>query len=169
MIYHPEKHVYVFHVDVKSDPLLIHWIHNYCTGDNCFHIEPRNVAWAGLTTGEMMLALMHEALEAGESWEHFVLIGHESVPITTLEYAEAYIGAFPLDTNFIHCMNVGGYDFFGQWENAYSRLEQVVVDSFSGRLFEGLNIKRSVPWSDSITFYKSIQLVVLSREFVRCG
>ena len=129
-IYTSERHVYVFHVDVKSSAELMALIRGYCPASarNCLFIEPRNVAWGGLSTGEMMLALMQDAVESDIPWDHFVLIGHESVPLTSLEYAEAHIASFPLETNFIHCMDVGGYDFFGQWENARGRLEQVVVE-----------------------------------------
>ena len=92
----PEKHVYVLHVDVKSETRLLDAIHgDYCDPKpNCGYIEPRNIAWAGLTTGEMMLALMHRALEfhGGQAedaaWDYFVLIGHESVPLYPLSYME---------------------------------------------------------------------------------
>lgn len=171
-IYTSERHVYVFHVDIKSDPLLVEWIRGYCPvgASNCLFIEGRNVAWGGLSTGEMMLALMQDAYESVVAWDHFVLIGHESVPLTSLEYAEHHIGSFPLETNFIHCMDVGGYDFFGQWENAYGRLEQIVVESYDAdgnRLIEDIRTRRTVPWTKEMKFYKSIQLVVLSREFIR--
>lgn len=171
-IYSPDRHVYVFHVDVKSDARLKTLVREYCpqVASNCLFIEPRNVAWGGLSTGEMMLALMQDAVESNVEWDHFVLIGHESVPLTSLEYAEAYIASFPAETNFIHCMNVSNYNFFGQLENARGRLEQIVVESYDPRgnkLIEDISTRRRVPWTDEITFYKSIQLVVLSREFIR--
>jgi Core-2/I-Branching enzyme len=90
-IYHPH-HIYILHIDVKSDEDLIHYIlHEYCQSlSNCFYIYPRNVAWAGMTTGEMMLALMQESLECPTHvatgcrvWDYFILIGHESVSLTS--------------------------------------------------------------------------------------
>jgi hypothetical protein len=172
VIYSPHKHVYVVHVDVKSDSQLIDRIHGYCSGTahNCLHVTPRNVAWAGLSTAEMMLALMQEAFEgdaggAQLAWDYFLLAGHESVSLGTLEYMETYLAAFPRGTNFVHCMNISGYDFFGQWENVYGRLGEVVVETFTGPLIERTGIQRPV-W-DGVTFYKSIQLVVVSRAFVR--
>jgi hypothetical protein len=172
VIYSPLKHVYVVHVDVKSDARLIDRIHGYCpaTAHNCLHVAPRNVAWAGLSTAEMMLALMQEAFEgdaggAQLAWDYFLLAGHESVSLGTLEYMETYLAAFPSGTNFVHCMNISGYDFFGQWENVYGRLGDVVIETFMGPLIERTGIQRPV-W-DGVTFYKSIQLVVVSRSFVR--
>lgn len=167
-IYTSDRHVYVFHVDVKSEPRLLELIHGYCPerATNCIFIEPRNVAWGGLSTGEMMLALAHDALESAEPWDHFVLIGHESVPLTSLEYAEAHIASFPRETNFVHCMNVSDYNFFGQRESVRGRLESVVVESYdpAGNELVDAKLKRKVPWTDEMTFYKSIQLMVLSRE-----
>ena len=112
-----------------------------------------------------MIALMQEAFERGASWEYFVLIGHESVPLVTLEYAERFLASHPPGTNFVHCMRVDGYDFFGQWERVVNRMEEIVVDDMQGTLIEKIPLKRRL-WPE-ITFYKSIQLVVLSREFVR--
>ncbi len=166
VIYSPHKHTYIFHVDVKSDPKLISQIHEFGSeAGNCHHIMPRNIAWAGLSTGEMMLALMHEAYERSDSWEYFVLIGHESFPLTSLAYTENFLYSQPKGSNFVHCMRVDGYDFFGQWENVIHRMEEIVVDDFQGVLIEKINKRRKL-WSD-ITFYKGIQLVVLSRDFVR--
>ena len=172
----PEKHVYVLHVDVKSETRLLDAIHgDYCDPKpNCGYIEPRNIAWAGLTTGEMMLALMHRALEfhGGQAedaaWDYFVLIGHESVPLYPLSYMEQYLAAFDASkkTNFMNCWAVEGYDFFGQWESNNYRLQEVAVDDFEGSLLEDLT-----PWQRSIPrdlrFFKSIQLVVVSRDYVK--
>ena len=191
---------------------------------NCLTIMSRNVAWAGLTTGEMMLALMQTAHEAGGSgnshaygdrfqedplykniqgnpipghnWSYFVLIGHESVPLVSLPYTEGFLASHPPNTNFMNCMPVGGYDFFGQWEDASSRLEEFHIDNFNGELVDvawnhdqikqeaehGFRERcgghlgdytppvrqpfRRKPPGD-IVFYKSIQLMVVSREFVR--
>ena len=175
-IYVSDRHVYVFHIDSKSDATLFELIQAYCESHNTFgnanyrFIEPRDVAWGGLSTGEMMLALMQEAYESDIAWDHFVLIGHESVPLTSLQYAEAYIASFPSDTNFIHCMDVGGYDFFGQWENANGRLTRIVVESYApegNTLIENIDIPRRIPWRKNMKFYKSIQLVVLSRDAIR--
>ena len=176
-----EKHLYVLHVDIKSDEALLGAIHEgFCAPkSNCDYIAPRNIAWAGLTTGEMMLALMHRALEFNKdcehtvaarqsrtAWDYFVLVGHESVPLYPLPYIEAYLAHAPPGTNFINCWKVQGYDFFGQWEDNTYRLEDMVVDSFDGQLIEDV-----APWQrrvpEDIRFYKSIQLVVMSSAFCR--
>jgi hypothetical protein len=119
-----------------------------------------------MSCGEMMLALMQAAYEFNEvNWEYFILIGHESVPLTNLMYVEMFLSAFPKGTNFMNCWEVSGYDFFGQWEDNTYRLEDIVVDSFDGFLIEDIREKRHPP--KDITFFKSIQLVVVSRDFVR--
>lgn len=180
-----ENHVYVLHVDVKSEDALLQQIHGeFCAPkSNCDYIAPRNIAWAGLTTGEMMLALMHKALEfdkrsifnqarqqSPSSWDYFVLVGHESVPLYPLSYIEAFLASAQPGTNFINCWPVQGYDFFGQWEDNTYRLEEVVVDSFDGQLLEQQQhqppeLQRSVP--HDMRFFKSIQLVVLSAAFCK--
>ena len=105
-IYHP-THVYVFHLDVKSSIEVKIWLDDFCASkNNCFIISPRNVAWAGLSTAEMMLALMQEALECGIPWEYFILIGHESVPLGSVQYTEEVIAQYPEGTNFINCWQV---------------------------------------------------------------
>lgn len=129
VIYTAHNHLYVLHVDVKSDPALIgRYVHlalitnrvlvltefsnyyrvifflcvswhvsipllpwlsvclsaclnccwlcsinvDFCsTKPNCIAIMSRNVAWAGLSTGEMMLALMQTAHEAGGTGNSF--------------------------------------------------------------------------------------------------
>jgi len=111
-IYHPE-HVYVFHLDVKSNVTVKNWLEDYCISkNNCFIIAPRNVAWAGLSTAEMMLALMQRALECGIPWEYFILIGHESVPLGSVEYTENVIAQYPRGTNFINCWQASNTYFF---------------------------------------------------------
>jgi hypothetical protein len=173
-IYDEQNHLYVLHIDAKSDPALIKGlIEDFCSvRSNCLDIKPRNVAWAGLTTGEMMLALMHKGISHPKEqvpWEYFIRIGHESVPLVTLQYTEQMLDSYPRGTNFMQCWKVGGYDFFGQWENVNFKLEQVVVDSFNGTLMEGEHhvtsaTRRVIP--EDITFYKSVQTVVVSRDFV---
>jgi hypothetical protein len=151
-----EKHLYILHTDIKSDPMLLNAINNdYCAPKrNCRHIDSRNIAWGSLTTGEMMIALMRQAdtffadgskgeKTSGHAWDYFVLLGHESFPLTTLAYAENYLASFPryyrLDsfnrslcfnqllccrgTNFMNCWPVSGYNFFAQWEDNNWRLE----------------------------------------------
>mgnify|MGYP003387440278 CR=1 FL=1 len=61
-----------------------------------------------------------------------MLIGHESVPLASLAYIEDHLASHPAGTNFINCMQVQGYNFFGQWENAQSRLAELHVDNFEG-------------------------------------
>lgn len=132
----------------------------------------------------------------GHNWTSFVLIGHESVPLVSLPYVESFLASHPANTNFMNCMPVGGYDFFGQWEDASSRLSEFHVDSFGGELVDVGWVSESLvedtargyreqcgdrldgysppvqrpfhrqPPTD-IAFFKSIQLMVVSREFVR--
>lgn len=164
-IYTPTKHIYVIHLDIKSDPAIHHEIQKVCMkSSNCIKIYSRNVAWGSLSTAEMMLALMQEAYESEISWEYFILLGHESIPVVNLKRIEAVLKAYPQGTNFINCWNVEGYNFFGQYEGSYNRLVEVVVDNFSGSLVPVEHMKR-VPPSD-IVFYKSLQQMILSSEFV---
>lgn len=102
-----DRHVYVLHTDVKSDPALLRAINEeYCAPKaNCRHIPARNIAWGSITTGEMMLALMRKAdgffndgrsnVTAGHAWDYFILLGHESFPLTSLRYAENFLASFP--------------------------------------------------------------------------
>ena len=101
-----DNHLYILHTDVKSDPGLLEAINNdYCLPKkNCKHIAARNVAWGSLTTGEMMLALMrkadsffssNEAATNGNNWEYFILLGHESFPLTSLKYTENFLSSYP--------------------------------------------------------------------------
>jgi hypothetical protein len=107
-----DKHIYILHTDVKSDPSLLHAINNdYCAPKaNCRHIESRNIAWGSLTTGEMMLSLMRKAdtffndggrVTPGHAWDYFVLLGHESFPLTSLTYAENFLASFPRSAVFL--------------------------------------------------------------------
>jgi hypothetical protein len=98
------------------------------------------------------------------SWEYFILLGHETVPLTSLTYTEQFILSYPRGTNFINCWRASGYDFFGQWENLDNRLARVVVDLSDENILYETDIERSVPQGYEI--YKSIQYVVLSRDFV---
>lgn len=165
-IYTPSKHVYILHLDEKSDGALRSSIDQKCKQlKNCLQIAPRNVAWAGLTTGEMMLALMQEAYESEFHFDYFVLLGHESIPLMSLPNIELVLKAYPPGTNFMNCWNVDDYNFFGQRENNTYRLKGVVVDSFDGKLLENINQQRTPP--ADISFYKSIQNFIVSRDFVR--
>jgi hypothetical protein len=165
-IYTPEKHLYIIHLDEKSDIGLHDAIGRTCQAlSNCLQIAPRNVAWAGLTTGEMMLALMQEAYESTLHFDYFILLGHESIPLVSIPVMERIISSYPFGTNFMNCWKVDNYNFFGQMENNTYRLSGVVVDSFSGQLIENIQQQRTPP--KNIVFYKSIQNFVVSREFVR--
>jgi len=105
-LYDP-SHLYVLHVDVKSDNDVHKNISEYCfSKPNCVMISPRNVAWAGLTTGEMMFALMQKALETSINWSSFVFVGHESMLLTSVSYIEDYMASFSNQTNFINCWEV---------------------------------------------------------------
>ena len=294
IIYTENNHLYVLHIDIKSNPTLIEHINNFCELKlNCIVIKSRNIAWAGLSTGEMMLTLMQTALEykhssklnrsykgynrysnsrysngndhngysnsstnsnnsdhdnnnsgnnqnnnnnnnnnvlvydnndiPGMDWSHFVLIGHESLPLVSLPYIVSYIfhhDTYP-KTNYINCWKVNGYDFFGQWEDNIGRLQDIVIDDLNGymldlghlkwayeriishlktviksilvdfdekyeendqkfdknaknRILEELpdltidrfNIQTKRQPPPEFVFYKSIQLMVVSREFV---
>lgn len=184
-----DNHLYVLHVDVKSEKGLLRSIHDdFCQPkSNCDYIEPRNIAWAGLTTGEMMLALMHRALEfkkpvarleeaakcisddnttTARQWEYFILAGHETVPLYPLVYIENYLASSIPGTNFINCWPVEGYDFFGQWEDNRYRLQDIAVDTFDGTLMDDFtHWQRRIP--TDIKFFKSIQVVVMSVAFCK--
>lgn len=166
LIYSPNKHIYIIHLDIKSDPIIHHEINKICleSNKNCIKIYSRNIAWGSLSTAEMMLALMQEAYESEISWDYFILLGHESLPIINLNKIEEILESYPIGTNFINCWNVEGYDFFGQYENNYNRLAEVYVDNFSGSLISTNGITRTPP--SDIIFYKSLQQMILSSEFV---
>ena len=191
-IYSTENHLYILHVDSKSDKQLLHAIYKeFCDSSqrvhNCGYIRPRNVGWGGPTVSEMNLALMQAAVEypalqyvkhpqrQGQKqghietrhtlerpWDYFILLGHESVPLVSLQYIEQFLGSvkhgklfppstnpspshvpvplsvYPTDTNFINCWHSYGHDFYGQWEDVITRLETVIVDSHKGYLMENL-------------------------------
>ena len=172
-IYEDEfNHVYVLHIDYKSDPLLRKHLNEYCTlKSNCISIDSRSVTWGGISVTEMNLALMQAADDylypdgRSSSWEYFFLVGHESTPLTTLKYTEQFLLSYPKGTNFINCWKANGYNFFGQRENVMHRLSRVVVDSPVDNVLHEIDLGRGVP--DGINVYKSLQYVVLSREFVR--
>jgi hypothetical protein len=189
-IYTPHNHLYVIHLDIKSDLFLHKEIQKICSKKkNCLKIYSRNVAWGSLSTGEMMLALMHEALEASFTvtaspsattappltpitWEYFILLGHESLPVVSLSRLEEILSAYPSGTNFMNCWSLDGYNFFGQFEQNQNRLNEIFVDNFEGSLIgvtandgQGKIMKRSAP--GDVVFYKSLQQMILSAEFVR--
>jgi hypothetical protein len=184
-IYDNDNHLYVFHVDIKSEKSLLKKIYNdYCDPKaNCDRISPRNVGWGGLSTGEMMLALMQQAYESSFKWDYFILIGHESVPLKSLHFTERFLAKQPKGSNFVNCWEVEGYDFWGQWEDNSSRLTRIAVEDFNGSMPSVLGQSRIVPTlrflggeeSESeedgigsvVRFYKSIQLAVVSNEFVQ--
>ena len=168
-----QNHVYVLHTDIKSSPLLHERIHEYChSKKNCISIASRSVTWGGISVTEMNLALMQAAddfLVAGSNasmWEYFILLGHESLPLTTLRYTEQFLLSYPIGTNFINCWKASGYDFFGQLESLEYRLASVVIDSPDENFLHETSILRRVP--HGMEFFKSLQYVVLSREFIRC-
>lgn len=167
-IYTPDNHLYLIHLDIKSDSYLHQEIQKICVkkSKNCIKIYSRNVAWGSLSTGEMMLGLMQEAVESHIPWEYFLLLGHESLPLVNIQRIEEILQAYPSGTNFINCWNIEGYDFFGQFERNKYRLEEIFIDDFNGSLQQfGGTMKRSPP--TDIVFYKSLQQMILSSEFVR--
>eukprot|EP01041_Mallomonas_annulata_P010378 gene10378-21649_t len=164
-IYDP-NHIYILHIDIKSEKRLISLILNdYChPKTNCYEIPPRNIAWGGLSTAEMMLYLMQTAVETGILWDSFVLIGHESIPLTSVEYMEGMIASYPKGTNFLNCWQIDGYNFYSQWESLTQRVQELVIDSFEGYLIDiQRQRRRHVPFK----LYKSLQLCVLSYDFIR--
>ncbi len=166
LIYSSHKHYYVIHLDIKSDERIFQQIHEICDSlSNCAMIAPRNVAWGGISTGEMMMALMQGADESNYDWDYFVLLGHESIPMTSIETAENVIASYPPKSNFINCWNTAEYNFFGQIEHNTYRIEGIVVDNYQGGLIESIRERRVAP--SNIVFYKSIQQMVLSREFIK--
>ena len=176
-IYEDEhNHIYVLHTDYKSEDALHVFIDDkYCQPKaNCMSIESRSVTWAGITVVEMNMALMQAADDflypngSSSSWDYFVLLGHESIAMSSLHYTENYLLSYPSGTNFINCWRGSGYDFFGQHEDIMYRLSAIVVDSFEeGKLIEwGFDgSKRHIP--SNLEIYKTIQYVTLSRAFIR--
>ena len=172
-IYEDESnHIYILHTDIKCSQLLHDHIEKFCYSKaNCISIDPRSVTWGGISVTEMNLALMQAADDFNsqqiehKSWEYFILLGHETIPLTSLTYTEQFILSYPRGTNFINCWRASGYDFFGQWENLDHRLARVVFDLSNEDILYETNIERSVP--QGLEIYKSIQYVVLSRDFVR--
>lgn len=164
-IYTSNSHLYIIHLDIKSDIYIHNYIDNICHNKlNCKKIYSRNIAWGSLSTGEMMLALMQEAYESKIKWEYFILLGHESLPIVNIHQIENILQHYPKGTNFINCWNVKGYNFFGQFERNLDRMNEIYVDNFAGSMIK-LEGKRTPP--DDITFFKSLQQVILSSEFVK--
>ena len=166
------NHVYILHTDYKSSSILLRHVDNYCTTKpNCLSIFSRSVTWGGISVTEMNLALMQAADDfiysdgRSSSWEYFFLLGHESMPLTKLTYTEQFLMSYPKGTNFINCWKSEGYDFFGQWESVIHRLSRVVVDSTVENILYEPDIDRDVP--HGIKIFKSLQYVVLSRDFVR--
>ena len=174
-LYEDERnHVYVLHTDSKCDREVHSAITDvYCgSRSNCMALEPRSVTWGGISVVEMNLALMHAADDfmypngSASSWQYFALVGHESVPLMKLSYMESFLASYPPGTNFINCWDSDGYDFFGQHEDILHRQAAVVIDGFDeNTLYEGFDIERKLP--HDLKLYKTIQYVVLSRDFVR--
>ena len=173
LIYEDEfNHIYVLHTDIKSDPLVLKYVDEYCdVKPNCISINPRSVTWGGVSVTEMNLALIQAADDfiysdgKSSSWEYFFLVGHESLPLATLRYTEQFLLSYPKGTNFVNCWKASGYDFFGQWETMDYRLSRVVIDSPRDNVLHETDIERNVPHDFEI--YKSLQYVALSREFAR--
>ena len=119
-IYKTDKHLYIMHIDAKTDEKLMKSIHgDYCNSidrfHNCGYIRPRNVVWGAPSVVEMNLAIMqaayefpylqYEYLDAFEQnkinsnivrqklpyqWDYFIFIGHESMPLMTMSYIEQF-------------------------------------------------------------------------------
>jgi hypothetical protein len=172
IIYDDSNHIYILHTDSKSDPLIHNYIDEYCSPkSNCYSIESRSITWAGVSITEMNLALMQAADQfkypdgSQSSWEYFVLLGHESLPLRSLKYTENVLASYPKGTNFINCWKSSGHDFYGQHEDINWRLLRVVVDTFQNNILIEPDINRIVP--KGLEIYKSIQYVILSRQFVQ--
>lgn len=165
-IYSPHKHFYVIHLDIKSNQSIFDDLHRICDNlTNCAMVFPRNVAWGGISTGEMMLGLMQRADESNYDWEYFVLLGHESIALTSIDVAENIIASYPRESNFVNCWDVRKYNFYGQIESNVNRIESIVVEDYNGKLIENISHKRKYP--NDIRFFKSIQQMVLSRPFIK--
>jgi hypothetical protein len=93
------------------------------------------------------------------------LLGHESLPLRSLKYTETILASYPKGTNFINCWKGSGYDFYGQHEDVNWRLSRVVVDTFQDNVLMEPDMLRNVP--KGLEIFKSMQYVVLSREFVQ--
>ena len=67
----------------------------------------------------MNFALMREAHTfhypngSKSNWEYFILLGHESLALTTLQYTELYLLSYPKNTNFVNCWPSNGLNFYG--------------------------------------------------------
>lgn len=76
------NHIYILHIDSKSDPSIHKYVNRYCSSKlNCHSIEARSITWAGVSVTEMNLALMQAADQfrylngSQSSWEYFILLG----------------------------------------------------------------------------------------------
>jgi len=164
-IYHPEN-FYAVHVDSKSEDLLISMINGYLQWfSNAASIYSVSVSWGGITVVERTLALMQTALEKDNRWSYFVNIGQEDYPLVSQFKMSEWLSSKPLGTNYIMCWDIEGHHFFGQWEHHERRVEVVSVDNFQG-LVQDTNYKRLRESLLDMTFYKSLQQTMLSREFV---
>ncbi len=69
----------------------------------------------------------HTSTKTRTTWDYFILLGHESFPLTSLTFVESFLESQPRGSNFVNCWDVNGYDFFGQWEVNTYRLEVTII------------------------------------------
>ena len=80
-----------------------------------------------ITTTITLILIKVDNDDSQDLWDYFLLMGHDTLPIVTLPYMEAFLthtnsGTNDDDseyrgTNFIYCWEVSGHSFFGQWED----------------------------------------------------
>ncbi|CAM9732374.1 unnamed protein product, partial [Chrysoparadoxa australica] len=172
-----ESNVYVLHVDSKSEQALLDAVTEMeRSRPNVFQIKSESVSWGGISVVERTLALMQTALEKDEKWSYFVNLGHEDYPLASQDEVARSLADAPSGTNFIKCWPIEGYDFFGQWEGHSHRVTGTWVDDFSGERVIHMYFDKAKPSAQtnhkrtstdkSYNFYKSLQQMTLSREFV---
>lgn len=162
-LYDPAN-TYIVHVDIKSDEELISMIQTSLSRiGNAYMLAPESVSWGGITVVERTLALMQVALEVDSKWSWFVNLGHEDYPIKSQGDFRKKLGETSPGTNFIHCWPLEEHDFFGQVERHGQRVRGVYVDDFSGKVHRA-NTRLEPP--GEFSFYKALQQMVLSRDFV---
>lgn len=118
-IYREDRHLYMLHVDAKTNSNLMIDLHeNICDerSHNCGYIRPRKVAWGAPSVVEMNLGLIQAAYEFPQlqykytdphqkrpctavrtslpyTWDYFIFIGHESVPLMSIHYIEQWFSS----------------------------------------------------------------------------
>ncbi|KAG5183246.1 core-2/I-branching enzyme-domain-containing protein [Tribonema minus] len=160
---------YAIHVDSKSDPTLIAGINRILQRlPNAVMLESTSVAWGGISVVERTLALAQAALELDQRWSYFVNIGHEDYPNASPREIRKALTAMPAGRNYMKCWHLAEHDFFGQIERHGPKARKVVVDDFAGMVHPtGFSKPADSMRALGFQFYKSLQQMVISRDFCR--